>query len=151
MEFIPGTLMRDQIIQQEMSPERKIDLINRAINPLREMYLRGIHHIDYGPHAIILSQDPTQQDTCIDFQYSSFYQRPVPENAVHQAAYFCWSVSTNQCWINAKDAESWFERVMMTLEIEKTKMLYKIFHNSLKVRLPTSQRIAGFSEWDSRL
>jgi serine/threonine protein kinase len=151
MEFLPGRLMKDSISDPSISPREKKVLINRAIEPLKQMYLRGIHHIDYGPHAIILTQDTTEADSCIDFQYVGFYEAPVIENAIHQAAYFCWAVSGNREWISTESAEHWFEMVLAELEIQDTLENRAIFQRSIKRRQSTKHRLAGFSKKLQRL
>lgn len=145
MEYVAGTSLRDVFMNTAIDLEYLLGLIP----VIKQLHAGGVHHVDFGPHALLESADG--ELACIDFQYAAFFSQPVPENTAHMLGYFGWAVCTNREWCSRELMDAWYEETAGVLGFADNRQCRDIYLAALRKRQPTEKRLAGFSSELTRL
>ena len=145
MEYLPYPSMRDEFLR---TPDELTiwGLLQRAVPSFRQLYLTGCNHIDFGPHAILLSPAGAENDVLIDFQYAAFTSRPNPRILAAQLGYFGWAVGVNRNWVGREMLEQWYGEVLRELAIQPDDEIRAIIAQSAARRRSTTERLMGYPD-----
>lgn len=142
MEALPHTHLRERLLVRPQDTELS-QLLERASALLEKLYRAGCNHIDFGPHAVMLSAEGPDDDRLIDFQYCRFLSQPRADVLASQAGYFAWSVSTNRDWVTAETMERWFDAVLQRCGLQSQKdALTPLYHQARRRRASIRERLA---------
>lgn len=150
MEFLDLKSMRDFFVGGAAA-EVLVGLMDRAIPLIRRMYEAGCCHCDFGPHAVMLHPTDALQDRLIDFQFSSFCDRPVAESVAFMAGYFGWAVATNRHWLTQETVRAWYGRLLDQLALKPNEALTRIFESHLQQRASNSERLGLVCRYGRRV
>jgi hypothetical protein len=145
MDFLPYPSMRDDFLSGPDGPKTWA-LLRRTIPSFRKLYLAGCNHIDFGPHAILMSPEGAESDVLIDFQYAAFLRRPCAKTLAAQLGYFGWAVGTNRKWVGRELLRQWYGEVLEALEIPQSAEILAIIERNAAARRSTSERLKGYSD-----
>ncbi len=138
MERLSGATLRDEWLGKA---ELSIAATLEAITPLAyQLYLSGSNHIDFGPHAIVVTP---QGPRVIDWQYATFLPEPNPAVFASQIGYFAWATSTNRSWATASEMSTWFEALWESYQIPHKASCRMIFDQTRERRHSISERLAA--------
>lgn len=144
MEYIPFPSMRDGFVRG-LSEEETWQYLLRTIPSFRRLYLAGCNHVDFGPHAIMMSPHGPDDDVLIDFQYSAFSDGPSMGTLASQLGYFGWAVGTNRDWVDPAMRDQWYHEVLKALEIPFSGKIRSIIRESEARRRPVAERLKGYT------
>ena len=139
MEWQPLQCMRERFLDEDHRDERP-HLLRRATASLANLYRAGCNHVDFGPHAILLSPSGPTEDVIIDFEGCAFLPAPSPRVLASQIGYFGWSVATNRDWLDKDQILSWFDEVFSHLNLPVTEECRRIFEECLRARASLGHR-----------
>jgi hypothetical protein len=101
---------------------------------LRKLYCAGCNHVDFGPHAMLISAASPDGDVLIDFESASFLRRPSLRAFAAQAGYFAWSVATNRDWVEPQVVEQWFAGLLQSFDRRDDSTLWDIWRKCFRDR-----------------
>jgi len=145
LEYTPFPSMQEYFFKG-LSEEKTWDLLLRSIPSFQKLFLAGCNHIDFGPHAIMMSPEGPEKDLLIDFQYARFLPKPSPATLASQLGYFGWSVSTNHNWVGKEMRELWYAEVLAALDIPFTNKIREIIRVCEASRRLVEERYKGFAD-----
>lgn len=143
IEYFPFDSMRDCFLQNP-SEQQIWSFLMRTIPSFKKLYLAGCNHVDFGPHAIMLSPEGSEYDPIIDFQYTSFLPSPCANNTAFLLGYFGWAIGTNRNWVSSTMRDQWYKLVLKKLEIPYTLTIEKIIRENEQARRPLKDRLKGY-------
>lgn len=144
-QYRPLSSMRDQLLARQphsaSSPLEDDRLLQRASKCLARLYHAGCHHVDFGPHAILLASEADAPDELIDFEFAQFWQQPSIRLAVAMGGYFAWSAGTNRSWFTREQLRRWFQSVLDQLELKASPDDWALWHRCCADRQPLHWRM----------
>lgn len=146
LEYVPFASMRDTFIERKLSEEETWLYLKRMVPSLRKLYAAGCNHIDFGPHAIMMSPDDAYEDKIIDFQYASFGAKYCVNNLAFLLGYIGWSVSVNRKWVRSSMMNVWYEHVLESFGLPYTGDISKIIKQNESARRTIKERLKGYPE-----
>lgn len=143
-QYRPLSSMRDQLLARQSckshSPQEDDRLLDRAARCLERLFHAGCHHVDFGPHAILLASEAEAADELIDFEFAQFWQHRSIRLAVAMGGYFAWSAGTNRNWFTYEQLRRWFAQVLERLELKPTADDWALWHRCVEARQPLQWR-----------
>ena len=109
-QWVSMPCMRDSFLARP-SETTVEELLQRATHALRMLFDAGCNHIDFGPHAILMSEQGPTEDLIIDFEQATFKDAPCVSTLAGQLGYFGWSIATNRDWATPEQVRRWSEQV----------------------------------------
>jgi hypothetical protein len=141
MQWLERSSMRDRFL--EGAAQREVEwLLERAGFSLFSLYLAGCNHIDFGPHAILMSDGSAEDDVIIDFEYATFVNQPSARILAAHTGYFGWSIATNRNWATHDQINNWFHRLFADCQLTVTRDYYAEFSTNLMARQSIRRRAA---------
>lgn len=143
-QYRPLFSMRDQLLSRPSdaarSPHEDEQLLDRAAGCLDRLFHAGCHHVDFGPHAILLADQAEAADELIDFEFAQFWQQPSIRLAVAMGGYFAWSAGTNRNWFTHDQLRRWFGQVLERLELKASAGDWALWRRCFEARQPLQWR-----------
>lgn len=136
-ERIDAPTLRDRWLEDPQSTDVPATL-EQLTSLAGLLYKRGVNHIDFGPHAIIMERD---RFVVIDWQYAAFLPEPDPLVFASQIGYFAWSTATNRQWAALEDFRHWLDRLWDTHAIPKRDDAIKVFEKTAAQRFSIAERL----------
>jgi len=137
--------MRDTFIGRKLSEEESWLCLERMVPSLKKLYTAGCNHIDFGPHAIMMSPNGASEDKIIDFQYASFGAKYCVNNLAFLLGYIGWSISNNRKWIKPDMMNAWYEHVLKSFDLPYTSDIRRIIKQNESTRRTIKERLKGYS------
>jgi hypothetical protein len=123
-----------ECFRQRPDPDGIAALLDRAGAMLHKLYRAGCNHVDFGPHAMLISAASPEGDVLIDFESASFLRRPSSKAFAAQAGYFAWSVATNRDWVERRVVEQWFAGLLQSFDRRDDATLWDIWRKCFRAR-----------------
>lgn len=144
MEDLTGhDSLRDLLAQKP--GECEVRRLLWRVKPLvTRLALAGVNHVDFGPHAILLSKQDTSDDRVIDWQYASFFAGPSAEILAGMIGSFGWSAATNRDWVSPSLMKEWFTSVWDDSGMEERDFGKTVFEAVMDKRPEVAVRLSGW-------
>lgn len=110
------------------------ELLHRAAQALRMLFDAGCNHVDFGPHAILMSEQGPAEDLIIDFEQATFKDAPCVHTLAAQLGYFGWSIATNRDWARPEQVREWGEQVFARWDLPFSASCRRSFEKNLLAR-----------------
>jgi hypothetical protein len=140
-QHLPLESMRECFLQRPPA-DRVATLLDRSAAMLRRLYEASCNHVDFGPHAMLISAASPNGDVLIDFESASFLRRPSLRVLAAQAGYFAWSVATNRDWVPPTIVEQWFTELLKSFDSQSDEGLWDIWRRCFRARQSLKWRAA---------
>jgi tRNA A-37 threonylcarbamoyl transferase component Bud32 len=141
MESVAWPCMRELFLSGPLVGNRLQFVMTRAARCLQRLYAAGCNHVDFGPHAVLLSPND-DDDVLIDFEHATFLPAPSATALAAHVGYFGWSVATNRHWVHPLEIEAWFYELWHTWKLPLTPDVIREFRINLAQRQPIRKRMA---------
>jgi hypothetical protein len=125
--------MRDSFLARP-SEATVEELLHRATYSLRMLFDAGCNHVDFGPHAILKSEQGPAEDLIIDFEQATFKDALCVNTLAAQLGYFGWSIATNRDWATQEQVRRWSEQVFAQWGLPLSASCRQSFENNLQAR-----------------
>lgn len=125
--------MRDSFLARPSAATVE-ELLPRATHALRMLFDAGCNHVDFGPHAVLMSEQGPAEDLIIDFEQATFKDAPCVNTLAAQLGYFGWSIATNRDWATQEHVRRWSEYVFASWGLSFSTACRDIFEKNLQAR-----------------